>query len=98
MTESIEAIQQLDQIFAYSIQAAYTGSPDGTLKLQCSNDYSPEFGTGTWTDIADSSNSISGAGSSTWNVTSSNYAWVKFVFTFSSGSGTLNVHFFGRGF
>ncbi len=98
MSGSLSAIQQLEQIYAYSVEAVYTGSPDGTLLLQASNDWNPGTSTGTWTTIDDSSNSITGAGSSFWNVTSSNYAYVKFVYTATSGSGTLNVFFYGRGF
>ena len=92
MTSNQSATQQLDQIFGYSVQAVYTGSPTGTLKLQASNDNT------SYVDIADSSNSITGAGETMWNVTSANYAYVKVVYTASSGSGSLTVKFFGRGF
>lgn len=98
MSGSLSAVQQLDQIYAYSVEAVYSGSPTGTLLLQASNDWDPSASTGTWTTIDDSSNSITSSGSSFWNVTSSNYKYLKFVYTFSSGSGTLNVFFYGRGF
>ncbi len=98
MSADVSAIQQLNQIYAYSVEAVYAGSPNGALSLQASNDYDPDTGSGTWTTIADSSNTITGAGSTMWNVTSSNYAYLKVVFTFSSGTGTLNAYFYGRGF
>lgn len=98
MAADASIIQQLEQIFAYSMEAVYTGSPNGTLSLQASNDYNPNTGNGTWTEIVDSPNAITGAGSSFWNVTSSNYKFVKLVYVRSSGTGSLSVNFYGRGF
>ncbi len=91
-------VQQLENTYGYSVQAVYTGAPNGTLSLQASDDYDPKTGIGTWTTIADSSNTITGDGSSMWNVTSSNYRFVKFLYSASGGSGTLNVYYYGRGF
>ncbi len=95
-------LQGLD---VYSIHAVYSGgTPVGTLKLQISNDI---VGAGTssdpaslvtnWTDYTGSSLSISAAGDYMWKVTSSGERWVRLVYTRSSGSGTLNVTFSGKG-
>lgn len=81
-------------IYGFAIQAVYTGTPTGTLKLQCScdpfknNGITPPAPT-NWTDVTDSSTSISSAGSYVWNVTGAFYNFVRVVYTDgSSGSST----------
>lgn len=94
------AAQQLVNIFAYSIQGIITGSAAGTIKLQASNDqaFAPSVPT-NWTDITGSSQSVSGAGTVMWNVLSNpSYAWVRVVYTNATGTGTLTLNFFGKGF
>ena len=90
----------LSNIFNYSIQLVFTGSPVGTFKLQCSNDQgNPVTPTQTeqnsgvvhWTDVASSSTSVSGAGNILFDVQNTGYRWVRVVYTASSGSGTLTV-------
>ncbi len=81
----------LDQIYGFSFQAIYTGSPDGTLKLQASNDGE------TWDDVPSSSLIISAAGHTLYNVTDVFYKYVRVYFEFSSGSGSLNVYYFAKG-
>jgi hypothetical protein len=87
-------------IYAYSIQLVFSGTPNGVFKLQCSND--PGVPTGStrivqtglvlnWTDIANSSQDISGAGNHTWNVQDCAYMWARVVFTYTSDTGNLNV-------
>ena len=98
MSGDLSAIQQLKQMFGYSIQAVYTGSPVGTLSLAASNDYNPNTGVGTWTAIADSSEAITAAGDGTWNYRGPNYEWVKVIYDATSGTGVLNVYFNGKGF
>ena len=97
---------QLDQIIGYAIQAVYTGTPTGTFKLQASNDpvklaydVNPQTPT-NWTDIANSSYSVSSAGIYTWNVTDVFYTFVRLVYTDgSSGTSTAvlnaNINFKG---
>lgn len=87
--------QQLDQIFGFSIQAIFTtsGSLGGILKLQASLDGV------NFDDIANTSQTLSAAGSYTWNLADTNFPWVRVVYTHHSGdSGVLTVLFFGRGF
>ncbi len=90
------AIQQLEQIYAYSVEAtiASGGAITGTLSLQASNDKV------NWVEIQNSAFVISSAGSTLWNITSSNYKWLKVVWV-DSGSdsgGDLTAKFFARGF
>lgn len=90
----------LGHICNYSIQLVFTGTPDGSLKLQCSNDAGTPNGaapatmsTGVtnWTDIAGSSQSIAAAGNHVWTVENAGYNWVRVVYTRSSSTGSLTV-------
>jgi hypothetical protein len=89
----------LQQIYGFSIQAVYTGTPTGTIKLQASCDPATSYNSTTnvtgsnkptnWTDIANSSQSLSAAGSYIWNIPDAMYSWVRLVYTDgSSGSST----------
>lgn len=88
----------LGHIVNYSIQLVFTGSPVGTLSLQCSND--PGFPTGNspvvqssnvtnWTIITGSSQAISAAGNVVWNVENAGYTWVRVDYVATSGAGSL---------
>jgi hypothetical protein len=85
----------LGHICNFSIQLVFTGTPTGSLKLQCSNDEGaietniPNATITNWTDIAGSTQAISAAGNHTWNVQNCGYRWVRFVYTATSGSGTI---------
>lgn len=77
--------------YGYAIQATYTATPTGILKLQASNDAfkyandaQPQVPT-NWTDIDNSSLAISASGNMMWNVTGSFYTFVRLVYTDSSG-------------
>lgn len=82
-----------------SMQAVVTGSsPNGTLKLQASND--PNQGTlitGSpsvpthWTDIPNSSVSVAGVGTYLMPKIDISYQWVRAVYTRSSGSGNITA-------
>lgn len=101
----------LDQLATYAIQAVWTGSPIGSLKLQISCDAVPPLfsptGSSTvtnaaanvvnWSDYTGSTVAVSGAGNWAWKVDISGEFWVRLVYTESSGSGTLNVNFTGKG-
>lgn len=89
-TINTEAVP-LPNIYGYAIQAVYTGTPTGTLRLQASadafkyaNDAQPQVPT-NWTDITDTSVSISSAGSYMWNVIGVFYTFVRVVYSDSSG-------------
>lgn len=88
----------LDQIFGFSFQAVFTGSPNGTFKLQASNDdLLPSQTPVNWTDIADSSQAISAAGDITWNYDACFFKWVRVVYVRSSGSGSCDVTYAAKG-
>jgi len=95
----------LAHVWGYSIQAIFTGSPVGTLKLQGSSDPVPDanfsaanYPVVNWTDIAGSSNSVTGAGTIAYDVSRSAYSWVRAIYTPTSGTGTITVQFFTKGF
>lgn len=88
----------LGHIANYSIQLVFTGSPNGSFSLQASNDPGQPNGgnsnllsTGVvnWTTIANSTQGVNAAGDLTYTVENAGYAWVRVVWTATSGSGTL---------
>ncbi len=104
-TETIEsAAIWIGHAAGAAIQAVWTGTPEGTLKLQCSVDPTqPQPGITpsltNWEDIADSEYAVAGAaGSYTWNVDAAYFPWVRAVYTNASGTGSLNVRFNSKGF
>lgn len=80
------------------IQAVFTGSPVGTLKLQTSDDVVPNCSLATnWSDYTGSSSAVSGAGNFTWHISGTGTRCMQVVYTFTSGSGSLNVTFTRKG-
>lgn len=76
----------------YSFHAVYTGSPNGTLKLQVSNDkVSQPSLVSNWSDYTGSSTTIAAAGNTFYKVERDGERWARLVFTFSSGTGSLSV-------
>lgn len=88
----------LDQIYGFSFQAVFTGSPVGSFKLQASNDdVKNESDVTNWTDVADSSAAVSAAGDLTYNYEGCFFKWVRIVYTAGSGSGSCNVVYASKG-
>ncbi len=92
----------LNQIGLYSVQAVWTGaSAAGTVKLQVSNDpvqpvispmtANPSGNVVNWSDYSGTSQVVSGPGSFFWKINDVSELWMRFVFTFSSGTGSLLV-------
>lgn len=88
----------LEFAFGYAIQCEFTGSPVGTIKLQGSNDSTPDanfqfsnFAPTNWTDITGTSTAVTTNGSILFNAASVYYRWVRVVYTVTSGSGSLSV-------
>lgn len=93
----------VQQIYGVAIQAEFTATPTGTLKLQASCDpatsYNSGNGTGAnpvtnWTDVANSSYAVSASGNYMWNVVDIMYNWIRVVYTDGSGgtsTAVLNV-------
>lgn len=80
--------QQVYNGFIFSIQVFFSGTPTGSFKLQASSD--PAF-SGIpnepvhWSDIADSTLSVSAAGDVMWNYSNPGFNWVRIVYSDSSG-------------
>lgn len=82
----------LTNMQGYSVQATYTGSPSGTINLQAS------VNGVTFTDMGDTVQSISGPGSSMWNVPNAYWQYTRLVFVPTGGSsGSLSSVLFARG-
>lgn len=87
-----------NQLFACSVQGVVAGSsPVGALKIQASNDVSiagnlETFVPTNWTDIGMSAQvSVSGAGTVLIPKIDLSYRWIRIVFTFTSGTGTITA-------
>lgn len=78
----------------YAIQADYSGTFSGSLKLQVSNDSDTVT---NWVDLANSSVAITSAGSYLWNVKQVAYRAVRVVYTYTSGSVTLTLSITNKG-
>lgn len=81
----------LSRIDGYAIYAKWTGTPVGDIKLQASVD-----GT-NYIDYPGSDIAITAAGDAIWEVTTAYYDKIRVVYTFTSGTGTLNVQINGKG-
>lgn len=83
------SVENLEQDYGFCLQIGFTGSAlNGTFKLQASNDSS------TWTDVPSSSQSVTaltGASSAMWNIDGAYYNYVRLVWTYTSGSGTISA-------
>jgi hypothetical protein len=89
----------LGHIAQYAIQLVFSGTPDGSFKLQCSNDpgiinaqskEEQSKGVVNWTDIAGSTQLITASGDLTWNAENVGYQWVRVVWTFTASTGSLD--------
>ena len=83
---------QLNQMYGYSIQVVWTGTLNGSFKLQASCDannsgYDPV----NWTDISDTATTISQDGDFMWNVLYCMYNWVRLVYTDASGGTSTAI-------
>ena len=91
---------QLLDSFIFNIQIFFTGTPTGTFKLQSSTDPAAASVAGgqitnlptNWTDVANSSFSVSAAGNVSWDYSWPGFNWVRVVYTDgSSGSSTAVI-------
>lgn len=88
MSSNITSLDtNIDEGCSYCIQAAFTGTPVGIIKLQGSNDPAL-LG---YTDISESISAVTGPGTYMVNVEFPVYSFVHLVYTSTSSSGTLNA-------
>jgi hypothetical protein len=96
----------LGHIVNFAIQAVFTGTPNGSFKLQCSNDKGDEDkGNGgwnarnvtNWTDITGSSFAVVAAGDVTWDSQNCGYRWVRVVWTRTASTGSASIRFNAKG-
>ncbi len=90
----------LKSIYMYDMAANITGTPNGTLKLQASNDPEtndtmpggvPQPQPTNWADIQNST-FVAVTGTNMWNVRAVGYNYVRVVYTdLSSGSSTATM-------
>ncbi len=92
-------------MFGFAIQIVFTGTPNGTFKLQASCDPVPNaretvgangvvtFSPTNWTDVTNSSFTVVSSGSVFWNYDETvNWTYVRVVYTdASSGSSTAVI-------
>lgn len=95
----------LAHAWGYSVQFIFTGSPVGTTTLQGSSDPQPDanyaaanYPVVNWTTIANSSQSVTGAGTVAYDVVKTAYSYVRAVYTPASGSGTVTAQFVTKGY
>jgi hypothetical protein len=81
----------LSKTDGYSVYAEWSGSPVGTMKLQVSLDGIH------YVDYTGSQTPVNGVGNVIWEVTTAFYDNIRVVYTYGSGSGTLNVQINGKG-
>lgn len=90
----------LGHIAQFAVQLVFTGTPDGSFKLQASNDVGhinaggsvPQYaGVANWTDVANSTVLVTAAGDVMWNVENAGYEWVRVVYVRTASTGSLTV-------
>lgn len=83
-----------------SVQLVWTGTPTGNFTFQMSNQpdpSDPENGSNVtvWTTLDSSTKAAGGAaGDFAYILAPKNWRWSRFVYTRSSGTGTLKAYFF----
>lgn len=97
-TTITSAAMQLKNMYGYSIQVVFTGTPTGTFKLQASSDplYSGPPGANpaeptNWTDVTNSPYAVTAAGNYMWNVFDTMYNYVRLVYSDTSGGTSTAV-------
>lgn len=81
----------LVDLTTYAVQVNFSdGAGDlvGSLKLQCSLDNS------TWVDVSGSTQAITASADHVWDVTASGYRYFRAVWTFTSGTGNIEIKAF----
>lgn len=99
----------LKYIYLYSIVAKITGTPNGSIMIQASNDpetndtmpnQNPQPAPSNWVTIQDSTFSVTTSGETFYNVTDVAYNYVRIAYTDGSGgtsTATMTITFNGKG-
>lgn len=90
---------QLLDSFIYSLQIFFTGTPAGSFKLQASDDpaaaavsnFNKTSLPTNWSDVANSSITVSAAGNVMWDYSWPGYNWVRAVYTDTSGGTSTAI-------
>lgn len=77
-------------VSGFSVQAVFTGNPNGILKIQTSNN-GVDF-----SDILAGTYTVTAAGSVMFNIISANFAWFRLAYLPSSGNGTLDGYYYSN--
>lgn len=87
------------QALNVSISVVWTGTPTGTMKIQCSNEAGDpnnpvesarDNAIVNWIDVPSASTSISGAaGSAIYQVPNCSFNWIRLFYDNSSSTGTI---------
>jgi len=96
-TNWTSAPQYLGHIANFSIQGFWSGAIAGSFSLQASSDIGQPsnavnnaLNVTNWTDVSNSSVTVSGAGDILYDVDNTGYTWVRLKWTYTSGSGQLD--------
>lgn len=100
LTSAVSGIQYSDNI---SIAFVFTGTPTGTFGAQVSNDYNQDSqgnvtSVGNWINlpITPTLSASGSAGVAGADLNQLGWPWIRFIYTASSGSGTLNAFVAGK--
>jgi hypothetical protein len=102
---------EVNQLYAWSIQAEWTGTPTGAFTIQVSNDIlplapstsnpvgpNPAANVVNWSTYTGSAVVTSGSsGNWMWISQLGPYKWVRLSYTGTSGTGTVTANFFAKG-
>lgn len=93
VTQTGAAILARNLMFA-SLQNVSTGTAVGTMKLQFSNDIitTPALTPVNWTDIPSATVAITAASVTGIPITNLCYQYIRVVYTFTSGTGTISAN------
>lgn len=89
----VSYIMNMDKINFVSIQAVFTGTPVGVLKIKIQTGLSS-----TYSDYTGSSQIVNGAGDVTWTISDISFTNLQVAYTYASGSGVLNIFSSGKQF
>lgn len=87
----------LAHIVNFSIQIVFTGTPNGSFKIQGSNDAGSATNNVSnadvtnWSDVGSTTVNVTAAGSHIYNIENSGYKWARLVWTDSSSGSPSTI-------